>query len=517
MKMKTNKLLSLRGTLTRCMAVIGLCIGCQSEVEIPSTYESSVLQATLFPDYKEVVVPPNIAPLNFMLKDPQATACVVCLKGEKDSLRVGGRKGKIKIDIEAWHTLLQQNRGKEIEINVYAKHQEGWVKYRPHTIRVAQEEIDRYLSYRLIEPGYELYRQLGIYQRDLTGWEVHTVYENNRSFSKEHSHCINCHNYQNYSAKHGLFHVRANHGGTIIFDGQQARKVQIKDQAILSASVYPAWHPTLPLIAFSTNRTQQAFHIHHKEKVEVFDEASDLLLYDVERNEVRHILHTTDQMETFPHWSPDGKTLYYCVCDTKALLSEKEVSDDRRWLELMSRYDQVRYNLMRISFDPQSKCFGEPELVLDAASMGKSVSVPRVSPDGRYVLCTLGDYGQFHIWHKSSDLYVVDLQEGSCQALTAANSTDAESYHAWSSNGRWMVFSSRRDDGNYTRPYIAYFDEKGRAYKAFMLPHEDPEESLPLLKSYNVPELTRDRVEASSNTLRSIIYESDGEKAKYIE
>ena len=313
-----------------------------------------------------------------------------------------------------------------------------------------------------------------------------------------------------------LFHVRANHGGTIMVDGAEAHKVQIKDSTILTAGVYPSWHPTLNMVAFSTNRTGQTFHLYHREKIEVMDEASDLLLYDVDKNEVRHILRSRDDMETFPCWAPDGRMLYYCQFHTQGLIDLNTVPDSLVAREIAIRYNQVRYNLMRVSFDPKTLAFGEPEKVLDAASVGKSVSVPRVSPDGRYVLYTLADYGQFHIWHKSSDLWVKDLQADTCYALSAANSKDVDSYHTWSSNGRWIVFSSRRDDGNYTRPYIAYFDNRGQAHKAFMLPHEDPEESILLLKSYNVPELTRDKVGVTRNTLRECIYASDGEKARYV-
>ena len=138
--------------------------------------------------------------------------------------------------------------------------------------------------------------------------------------------------------------------------------------------------------------------------------------------------------------------------------------------------------------------------------MERSCAVPRVSPDGRYVLFTLADFGQFHIWHSSSDLYVKDLATGEVRPLEAANSKGVDSYHTWSSNGRWIVFSSRRDDGSYTRPYIAYFDTKGQAHKAFILPQADPEQNLLLTKSYNVPELTRDAVSISSEELKECIY-----------
>jgi dipeptidyl aminopeptidase/acylaminoacyl peptidase len=169
---------------------------------------------------------------------------------------------------------------------------------------------------------------------------------------------------------------------------------------------------------------------------------------------------------------------------------------------------------MRIDFDETTQSWGEPQMVLDCAQRGLSVSVPRVSPDGRYILLTLGEFGQFHIWHKSSDLYVWDIQKEELRSLEKTNSADVDSYHSWSSNGRWMVFSSRRDDGSYTRPYIAYFDQEGNSYKAFMLPQEDPEDNLMRLKSYNVPELTKDAIQINSSQLRDVIYAD--EKARKV-
>lgn len=109
-----------------------------------------------------------------------------------------------------------------------------------------------------------------------------------------------------------------------------------------------------------------------------------------------------------------------------------------------------------------------------------------------------------------------DLQTDSCYALTDANSPDVDSFHSWSTNGRWFVFSSRRMDGNYTRPFIAYFDKQGKAHKAFVIPQEDPEWNVLLLKSYNVPELSRDAVRISMQELRQCVYETEAENATYV-
>ena len=498
---------------------------CSRSAVIPASYSSLDESADIYPDYRDVVIPPNIAPLNFLLRDSLATDVVVELQGMGTSrtqsghgdarsvlLAAGDGQLTLRFDTTSWHQLLLDNRGGDIRVTIYAEHPDGWVRYNPHLLSVAEEDIDAYLSYRLIEPGYEMYRQLGLYQRNLTNWDVHTIYENNRSYQSKDNHCINCHNYQNHSTRHMLFHVRANHGGTVIVEDGKARKVQIEDSTIISAGVYPSWHPSHNWVAFSTNRTGQSFHLYSDEKIEVIDEASDLLFYEADRNEVKHILRTPDYLETFPCWAPDGKTLYYCSAYEPTLM---EVADSLKASALLQHYDSVYYNLMSISFDETTREFGIPRVEIACDSLRKSCSVPRVSPDGRYILYTLGDYGQFHIWHKSSDLWVKDMQQDSCYALAEANSPDVDSYHTWSSNGRWIVFSSRRMDGNYTRPFIAYFDRQGRAHKAFCLPQEDPYHNILLLKSYNVPELTKDVVKVSERTLRECIYETEGEKAIY--
>lgn len=477
--------------------------------ELPASYEESREQAEIYPDYRDITVPENIAPLNFMMNG--AEGLVVTWEGEDGETLTSGGTDRIDMDTTEWRDLLTANRGKEIKVTVYAKEKERWTKHAPHSIRVA-ESIDPYLSYRLIEPGYELYRQLGIYQRCLENFDQRVVYENNRSYEESNNHCINCHNFQNYSTDRMLFHVRAKHGGTVMIEKGRARKIQIKNPNILAAGVYPSWHPKKNLVCFSTNMTGQTFHMYHAEKIEVVDTNSDLILYDADRNEVRNLL-CTEYLETFPCWNPEGDRLYFCA----ALVPElRGVPDSLKAPVITANYEKIHYNLMSMAYDAVADTFGTPRVEIDAAANGRSITFPRISPDGRYVLYAEGDYGQFHIWHKSSDLWVKDLRTDSCYALKDANSDDVDSYHTWSSNGRWIVFSTRRMDGNYTRPFIAYFDREGKAHKAFCLPQQDPEQNILLLKSYNVPELSRNAVQVSEQTLRDVIYHTDGDTAKYV-
>jgi Tol biopolymer transport system component len=288
----------------------------------------------------------------------------------------------------------------------------------------------------------------------------------------------------------------------------------MKNDSILSAGVYPAWHPTEKLIAYSTNKTMQSFHTTDLNKIEVQDTESDLILYDVDRHEVRTIEQQPNELEIFPCWSPDGRWLYFCS-------AHFEYKTDSVSLEEMTlRAKEVKYNIYRKSFDAQTRRFGNRELVFAADSLGMSATLPRISPDGRWLLFTLGEWGCFHIWHHDADLWMMELSasprlnhqaeminEKTVQPLDEANSDDTESYHSWSSNGRWVVFSSRRYDGNFTRPFFTHIDKDGHASKPFELPTADPDRHRQLLKSYNVPEFMKGPVQLSpqevANALRT--------------
>ena len=482
---------------------------------VPEAFTEVSDSVVIYPDYCNVTVPPNIAPLNFIVKDETATEFVATIG---DLVCGATEDGKMDIDTAEWRRVLTAARGGDLSVNVYARRAAGWVRHPAFTLHVAEEDIDSFLTYRLIEPGYELYQQLGIYQRNLTNFDVTTIYENDRDVTAGSSHCINCHNFQNNNAERMYLHVRENNKGTIFTNGKEAHKIIIRHDSIIASGAYGNWHPTLPLVAYSTNKTAQFFHFKYNEKIEVYDIESDLLLYDADRNEVRHIIRTSDHFETFPCWSADGTRLYYC----DARLPKFKANNFE--VGIIARFDSLLYDLYSMPFDTVTYTFGEPQLEVEASAHNLSASVPRVSPDGRWLLYALASYGQFHLYHRDADLWIKDLSRPASEGeyawagapLSEVNSSEADSYHSWSSNSRWIVFSSRRDDGDFTRTYIAYIDAQGKGRKAFLLPQRDPEYNLLLLKSYNVPELTRNAVTISEEQMNHVIRFTEAELAKYI-
>ena len=433
----------------------------------------------IFPDYAGAVIPPNIAPLCFALTPPAAEGFAVFEAGGS-SLTLKARKGSFRIPASSWKKLLAGAKGKSISVSVsVCTGGNEWINYAPFPLYVAEEPIDPYIAYRLIEPGYELWNRMGIYQRNLENYSEMPVIKNTMSGKN----CMNCHSFCMQNPDKMLLHMRAEYAGTLLADGGRIEKLNTRTEQTISPLVYPSWHPSGRFVAFSVNRTLQGFHHNDPNRVEVFDEASDVVVYDVEKHEILSApaLFSPGAFETFPTFSPDGTRLYFCSAPA---------------LPMPQSFKEVKYNLCSISFDPASRTFGaDADTLYHAAEGGKSASFPRVSPDGKYLLYTLSGYGNFSIWHKDADLHMLCLAEGARPVpVDVLNSADVESYHSWSSNSRWIIFSSRRIDGLYTRPYIAYINAEGKASKPFLLPQKDTGFYHRFMKSYNIPEFITGKI-----------------------
>ena len=480
-------------------ATILFLSSCVNHPDVPTSFKEAKSLPAIFPDYCNVTVPCNIAPLNFMLPADQYEECVARFTMADGEQQTYGNGVKVQIPETEWLDMLKTSKGKSMKVEVWGQKKGEWLSFRPFEIFVAEEPIDEYLSYRLIEPSYAGWDFMEIAQRNITSFEETQIFNNEITCNdRAKGQCINCHSYQNYKTDNMLFHVRLSNAGTVIVNDGKISKRNLKRDYTISSGVYPAWHPTQKLIAFSTNKTRQAFHTQHPNKIEVFDEASDLILYDVTTDSVSIVSNDSTLLEVYPTWSPDGKYLYYC----KSVPLPEELRDK----DITLNYQKVQYNLYRCSFDMSSHGFGEEELVYDAASANKSVTLPRISPDGRYLLFAEGQYGCFHIRHADGDIVCMplDTEAPSRIDLTNFNSEGfADSYPTWSSNGHWIMCSSRRGDGNFSRIYISYFN-KGKVEKAFMLPQKDPEHNTFRLKCYNRPEFMVEPVRISVNEFSKV-------------
>lgn len=431
---------------------------------IPENVQQSSELPPIYPDYCDVTIPQNIAPLNFLLRDGDCEAIEV----KADELTIQARGDEAVFDIDDWRALMAQSAGKEITVTVTALINGRWIQYRPFTWTVVKDQVDPYLTYRLIEPDYEIWNHIQIQQRCVENFDVNTL----GHYEQLENRCMNCHTFANQDPSLSMMYVRGPGGGAILNEGGRLSKLSIP------GSVYFGFSPSGRYITYSTQDIIPAFHSLASKRLEVFDAHSNVYVADMKEHHIisSPLLSDSLNFETFPTFSPDGKFIYYCTADSVSLPTEIK---------------QLQYALVRIPFDEATGTIGSQ---VDTLYRERSVCHPRISPDGHYLLYTVADYGTFPIWHPEADLQMMDLQTGRIDTLAAVNSAKSDTYHSWSSNSRWFVFASKRDDGLYGKPYFCYVDQHGKAHKPFCLPQKHPTFYDNNLKSFNAPELGKGKV-----------------------
>jgi len=484
------------------LAVTGLLL-----IQCASVPESNLDSASriprnpvIDPDYRNTVLPPNIAPLNFRVQE-EGTGYLIRLSGRTDqSIEVRSQDGRIDIPEKSWKKLLQQNSGDTIGLDVFVYNDDGWRRFNRITNAVSSDPIDSYLTYRLINPAYNLWSRMGLYQRHLESFHESPILVN-RAVNES---CMNCHHPCLQKPENVMMHIRAGQAsGTFIHHNGRSMKVNTATD-FNRAGAYASWHPGGDLLAYSVNSLMIFFHA-VGECRDVVDKKSNLVVYDIPGNRITTCpqISSPDRMETFPCWSPDGRYLYFAsapMIDTYFI--EKEGREDLA-------YHKIYYDLNRVAYDVETDQWGAVELIYSGKENRISAVMPRVSPDGRFVLFTVCDYGSFPIYLKSADLRMLDLESGDVHTLEEINSDQTESHHVWSSNGRWVVFSSKRRDNLLARPYISHVDTNGRFSKPFILPQKDPSFYDQFLKTYNVPELSRSAVPVSPQKIIETMNNND--------
>ena len=493
-----------------------LLIGCTSR---SSKYMnmSDALPA-IYPDYIGVTVPIDIAPLCFAMANDSATQLCVEVKGSRSgTIRASGTFADF--DIDEWHRLLRQNLGDSLLFTVSAEQDGQWTQYQPFPVYVSSDSLSDWgITYRRIAPGFEMYGHMGIYQRQLATFTETSLFDN----SDMPGTCINCHTSNRGNTAQAVFHVRGENGATAMkvdggkkmvdggglkVDGDGWELLKARNDSLGGSMVYPAWHPEGRYCAFSTNKTSQMFHTASNKRVEVYDSSSDVFVYD---SQTHNILRDTIIMrkywaENCPSFSPDGQWLYFTTARRQVYPTD---------------YDKERYSLCRVAFDAATGRLGtQVDTLVNTRLTGKSVSWARPSRNGRYIIYPQADYGYFTIWHSEADLWLLDMVTGLSRPLDEVNSSRAESFPAWSSDtSGWFLFTSRRDDGLYSRLYLSHLDTLGRATKPFMLPQRDPKRYYLLLPySYNTPDFISLPIPTNNESLKSGLRSSQRTETKVVQ
>ena len=426
----------------------------------------------IYPDYKDVTVPANIAPLNFRyamkgVRNARTTFTVdgrsVTIKGAEVEWRVG-----------PWKAFLADAAGKTVQVEASAV-VEGKPVSDSWQIFVSEDTVDGYLTYRLIEPSYQMFNEVSIVERCVEDFDEIVICD----YKHTDNACMNCHVHGQQRGDLSIYYIRGPKGGAILNRDGGLRKLNLNADGMLSGTVYGELHPSGRFGVFSTNIILPGLHTTAGSRMEVYDTASDLTVADFDHNVMVNLPHVAraDAFETFPCFSADGNSVFWCVADT---------------LPVPERIHEVLYSLVRADFDASDGHISEQvDTVWSASANHGSACHPKASPDGRWVMFTVADYGTFPLFHTESTLCLADLQTGEVKALTDVKGDKSDTYHSWSSNGRWFVFASKRGDGHYGKPYFCHIDAEGNTSKPFVLPQKSSHFYDYNFRSFNIPDLAK--------------------------
>lgn len=421
------------------------------------------IQEGMFPDYADITIPCNIAALNFRIGG--AGKISVSVTGSHDEYRFSGRRGIVKFPAGKWRSMLESEKGGVVKVSVEAAG--GYSN--SFTWTIVSDSIDRYLSYRLIEPAYEIWNRIQIEERDIESFSTKLLGDNR---SAGHS-CMNCHTTNRNGTS--FMHLRGANGGTVLNREGHLVKLNTRTQKT-GNTVYGDISADGRYGVFTTADITFAIHSRRDQRMEVYDSRSDLVVLDLDNLTVTDspCVNGDEYQETFPCFSADGRNIFFCRAHH---LSQPDSTA------------YMHYDIAVVAFDPETGRIGDKVDIMLSARERFSFSHLKASPDGRWLMVTAAKYGTFPIWHQESDLWLLDLENQKIDVLTGVNAFGADTYHSWSSNSRWVVFASKRDDLVYGRPYVVYIGPDGTAGKPFLLPQKDPAMYITTLKSFNLPEL----------------------------
>jgi len=488
------------GSLMASVTAIVLLLAQAWSWAAPAGLDQAVAEthaARLKPDYSDLVIPPNIAPLNFAIQEPGADFFVRLRGASGPPLEISSSNPKILLPEKSWHQLLADTRGRALQVEIFAQQDNVWKRFPTITNTVAAEDIDPVMIYRKIHPAHSTWRSMGLYQRDLTRFEEKPFLENSR-FAND---CSHCHMLRNNDPNTAAIVIRSPHyqNSLLVISNGVA-------EAIRGSVGFIAWHPKGSVVASSFSKPRLVLHTARNDMRDIAELEGLIGYFTLGSDTVKRVpgLFDNSRLRAFPFWSPDGGYLYYC-------------SAPNPWTNMATvtatSHTQAKYDLMRVSYDLDHDKWGVPEMVLPVSELGFSVAQPRISPDGRWIFFCAIPYGCWPTYDSTSDIYVIDVNAGQAAGKFTArklelNSSECESWLSWSSNSRWVVFSSKRISPLFNRPHISYVSPDGHCSKPFILPQEDPEFYDSLLKTFTIPTLAKGPITVPESELVDAIKHS---------
>jgi len=297
-------------------------------------------------------------------------------------------------------------------------------------------------------------------------------------------YCANCHFFSRDGKTFGLdVDYRGDRGGYMLSPVRS--RMELRDETVISWNDYRPSDPPQsrglfakisPLgdyVIASVEERPFLIRIEDPAYSQLFFPLSGHLAYYSTRDGDFHPLPGADDTSVIqinPAWNHDGKTIAFARGQSSEFLWK--TLGDKKFLDAavgedihtLSEKYTMRFDLWTIPFNDGKG--GKASPLPGASGNGLSNYFPRYTPDGKWLVYCQAQTGLVSL--PDSRLAIIPASGGEPRIMKC-NRQELNSWHSFSPNGRWMVFSSKPDGSSLTRVFLSHIDEYGNDSPAIQL------------------------------------------------
>jgi len=461
------------------LTAVSILTACKSDSSDTEALSATPLgQLKIEYPLNKTLFPPEIVAPNFIWKDKTAEVSqwkvLFRFNDQKEALTYTSKKTSWQPTEVDWSNIKLQSTGRDAQFTVIGMDKEGnTLSSNQIHIQTSTDPVGDSIFYREVPlPFIE-----AVQDPSRIKWRLGSVdsIERPHAVLEDLPVCGNCHSFSADGQTLGLDVDYGNDkGGYAILDVE--KDMVLNDEKIITWSDYKRddKEATFGLLSqvspdgryvVSTVKDRAVFvatpGIEYSQLF--FPIKGILVVYDREKETFLELPGADDAgyVQSDPTWSPDGKYIVFArskaymkpsiANSTSVLLGDKEVP------EFTEDKEPYKYDLYRIPFNDGQG--GKAEPVAGASHNGKSNFFAKFSPDGKWIVFTQAE--NYMLLMPDSELFIIPAEGGEPRRLSA-NTPNMNSWHSFSSNSRWLVFSSKVN-GPYTQLHLTHIDEDGNS------------------------------------------------------